>query len=98
MCVVGDDGKVLIICHTPGVNSLHPMCVVGDDGKVTRSYGGHRGFSIRQLKCPHHLAVDKGSQFIFVADLWNDRVVLLSPTLEFVRYVSTLMYSHRKLL
>ena len=61
---------------------------------LTRSYSGHRGFSVRQLKCPHHLAVDKDSQFIFVADLWNDRVVLLSPTLEFVRYVSTLMYSH----
>jgi len=27
------------------------------------------------------------SQFIFVSDHLNDRVVLLSPTLEFVRYI-----------
>jgi len=32
--------------------------------------------------------VDKDSQFIFVAGRDNHRVVLLSPTLEFVRYVS----------
>ena len=79
-------------------DSLHRVCVVGDDGKVTRSYGGQRGSDVGQLNCPRHLAVDKDSQFIFVADWLNDRVVLLSPTLEFVRYVSTLMYSHRKLL
>jgi len=40
--------------------------------------------------------VDKDSQFIFVADRDNRRVVLLSPTLEFVRYVSErLSYPHR---
>ena len=64
------------------------MCVVGDDGKVTRSYGGQCGSNFGQLHRPCHLAVDKDSQFIFVADWYNNRVVLLSPTLEFVRYVS----------
>ena len=68
-----------VLCH--GLNSsLHRVCVIGDDGKVTRSYG--------QLNYPYHLAVDEDSQFIFVADCSNNRVVLLSPTLEFVRYVS----------
>ena len=67
---------------------LHRVCVVGDDGKVTRSYGGQRGSDVGHLHNPCHLAVDKDSQFIFVADTSNNRVVLLSPTLEFVRYVN----------
>jgi len=73
-----------VVCH------LHRVCVVGDDGKVTRSYGGRRGSDVGQLNVPCHLAVDKDSQFIFVADHYNNRVVLLSPTLEFVRYIELL--------
>jgi len=73
-----------VVCHS---DDLHRVCVVGDDGKVTRSYGGQYGSVVGQLKYPRHLAVDKDSQFIFVADTGNNRVLLLSPTLEFVRYV-----------
>ena len=64
------------------------MCIVDDDGRVTRSYGGQEGSDVGQLDWPRHVAVDEDSQFIYVADSRNDRVVLLSPTLEFVRYVS----------
>jgi len=77
-----------LVCHGGGSSDLHRVCVVGDDGKVTRSYGGQCGSDVGQLNYPCHLAVDKDSQFIFVADNNNNRVVLLSPTLEFVRYVT----------
>ena len=64
-------------------------CVCSDvEGRVTRSYGGQRGSVVGQLNEPWHLAVDEDSQFIFVADWLNDRVVMLSPTLEFVRHIS----------
>ena len=80
-----------LVCHGGGSSDLHRVCVVGDDGKVTCSYGGQCGADVGQLNNPCHLAVDmavdKDSQFIFVADNNNNRVVLLSPTLEFVRYV-----------
>ena len=76
----------LVVCHGM-TNGLRRVCAVGDDGNVTYSYGGEKGSEVGQLKYPCHLAVDKDSQFIFVADWINDRVVLLSPTLEFVRYV-----------
>ena len=76
-----------VVCH--GWRSgLRQVCVVGDDGKVTGSYGGQCGSDVGQLNAPCHLAVDKDSQFIFVSDRFNRRVVLLSSTLEFVRYVS----------
>ena len=86
-----------VVCHGAGEDSLQRVCVVGDDGKVTHSYGGQRGSDVGQLNFPRHLAVDKDSQFIFVADQFNHRVVLLSPTLESVRYVSDGLSRPRRL-
>ena len=77
-----------VVCHGQWGNSFQRVCVVGDGGEVLRSYGGQRGSDVEHLNWPRHLAVDQDSQFIFVADCDNHRVVLLSPTLEFVRYVS----------
>ena len=76
-----------VVCHGLG-HTLHRVCIVNDDGTVTRSYGGQRGYDVGQLDDPCYLAVDEDSQFIFVADCDNNRVVMLSPTLEFVRYIS----------
>jgi len=77
-----------VVCHGD-THSLHRVCIVDDDGRVTRSYGGQqRGSGVGQLDLPCHLAVDEDSQLICVADCCNDRVVVLSPTLEFVRYIS----------
>jgi len=77
-----------VVCHGFWDDDLHRVCEVDDDGKVTRSYGGKEGSNVGQLNYPWHLAVDKDSLSIFVADAGNDRVVMLSPTLEFVRFVS----------
>jgi len=65
-----------VVCHGLWDKDLRRVCLVGDDGKVTRSYGNQRGSDVGQLNCPRHLAVDKGSQSIFVADWGNHRVVL----------------------
>ena len=66
---------------------IHRVSLVGDNGKVTRSYGYAGGSDVGEMNMPRHLAVDKDSHCVFVADRDNARVVLLSPTLEFVRYV-----------
>lgn len=73
-----------VVCYT-GVRypGLHGVCLVDVDGKVSQS----RRY-VGQLNYPCHLAVDKDSQFIFVADGHTCKVVLLTPTLEFVRYVT----------
>ena len=86
-CVQLTTGE-LVVCHGDWSSDVHRVCVVGGDGKVTRSYGGQRGSDVGQLSWPLHLAVDDDSQFIYVADYHKHRVVVLSPTLEFVRYVS----------
>ena len=77
-----------VVCHGQLDDTLHRVCLVDVEGRVTRSYGGQPGRDVGQLALPCHLAVDEDSQFIFVADHCNNRVVLLSPTLEFVREFS----------
>ena len=81
-----------VVCHGAG-SGLHRVCIVGEDGKVTRSYGGRHGSKVGQMDYPSYL--DEDSQFIFVADFNNARVVLLSPTLEFVRYIEGLSEPRR---
>jgi len=79
----------LVVCHHGFSNhDLHQVSVVGDDGKVAMSYGGKPGVDVGQLYWPCHLAVDRDSQSIFVADCGNERVVMLSPTLELLRYIT----------
>ena len=75
-----------VVCHG-FMDDLNRVCIVDDDGRVTRSYGGRSGSDVGQLNYPYHMAVDEDSQFIYVTYRDNDRVVLLSPTLEFVRYI-----------
>ena len=69
-----------VVCHGLVLKAVHRVCVVSDDGKVTRSYGGQRGSDVGQLTGPCHLAVDKDSQFIFVADQWNACLLYTSPS------------------
>ena len=85
-----------VVCHGE-FDSLNRVCIVDDDGRVTRSYGGQRGSDVGELNWPCHLAVDEDSQFIFVADRRNNRVVMLSPTLEFVHYISDGLSGPRRL-
>jgi len=72
-----------VVCHG-SYNSLHRVCIVDGDGRVIRSYGDQIGSDADQLNMPSHVAVDKDSQFIFVANGINGKVMLLSPTLNFV--------------
>ena len=76
----------LIVCHGNPGDPLHRVCLIGSDGQVVKSYGGPPGPGSQQMKVPIHMAVD-GNDFAFVADLNNRRVLLLSPTLTYVREV-----------
>ena len=85
-----------VVCHGY-FSDPHRVCMVDDDGRVTHSYCGKEGSGDRQLKAPLHLAVDEDSQLIFVANSCNNRVVELSPTMEFVRYISERVYRPHRL-
>jgi len=75
-----------IVCHgTPfDKESLHRVCLLGSDGQVVKSYGGLQGSGNQYMAVPIRLAVDR-NQFVFVADRLNDRVLVLSPSLTYMR-------------
>ena len=69
-----------IVCHSQHV------CLIGSDGQVVQSYGGSKG-SEREVRQKHrHMVVDR-DQFVFVVGRNNCSVLLLSPTLTYIREV-----------
>ena len=74
-----------VACHGYGYAS-HRLCVVGDDGKVACSYSGQGDTDDEQVIWPRYLAVDEDSQFMFVADEVNSRVVLLHVSPSEVKF------------
>ena len=78
-----------IVCHGSNRRGapIHRVCKISKDGcQVLESHGEQGGSSIGQYDVPRHLAVDD-NEFVFVVDLGNRRVTLLSPTLEYKRQV-----------
>jgi len=73
-----------IVCHGGLDDPVHCVCMISADGRhIVHSHGGQRGSDTDQYDGPLHLAVDD-NEFVFVADSYNRRVTLLSPTLEYV--------------
>jgi len=76
-----------IVCHGGGDDPVHRVCMVSAIGRhMVHSHGGQPGSDTDQYDVPLHLAFDD-NEFVFVADSYNRRVTLLSPTLEYVRQV-----------
>ena len=90
-------GQYVVCDGDSWFNLHHRVCIVDDDGRATRCYGGLFGSEVGQLNCPSHQALDEDSQLIFVADRDNNRVVELSPTLEFVRHITGGLCQPRRL-
>jgi len=63
--------RQLVVCDGDRV------CLIGSDGHVVKSYGGPKGSGSQQTNMPCHLAVDENG-FVFVVDLNNARVLLLT--------------------
>jgi len=75
-----------VVCHGDPGDPVHRVCLIGSGGRVVKSYGGQKGSRTQQMNVPTHLAVDRNG-FVFVADLNNNQLLLLSPALTFVREV-----------
>ena len=78
-----------IVCHGYRDDPVHRVCMISADGcRIVHSHGGQRGSGTDQFNVPGHLAVElDDNDFVFVVDMNNHRVKLLSPTLEYVRTV-----------
>ena len=79
------DSDVFVVCHGWESGKLHRICHVGGQGRtLVNSYGGSNGSGSGKLDAPQRIALDQYG-YTFVADRNNDRIVLLSPNLVFVR-------------
>jgi len=76
-----------IVCHGRYGDAVHRVCKISADGcDIIKSHGGQPGSDIGLYNMPVRLAVDN-NEFVFVADVNNRRVTLLSPTLDYIRQV-----------
>ena len=66
------------------------IAIVDNGGKVKQSYGNWwvPPSTSDLLRGECHMAVDSNG-FVFVADQENSRLVLLNPSLKFIRYIAT---------
>lgn len=82
------DGQFLV-CHGLGGDTACRVCIVSADGSRTvRSYSGQPGPDTGRPHVPRRLAVDNYG-FVFVADVSNRQITLLSPTLDYIRPIVT---------
>jgi DNA-binding beta-propeller fold protein YncE len=71
-----------VVCTYTGDDVIE----VNSQGRVVISYKNQLQSTTRhQFNQPRHLAVDKNNECIFVADQFNDRVVMLSRSLKCAR-------------
>jgi len=76
-----------IVCHGDDDDPIHRVCMISADGRhIVHSHGGQIGSDIGQYIVPVCLAVDD-NECVYVVDVNNRRVTLLSPTLNYIREV-----------
>jgi len=76
-----------IVCHGGRGDPVNSVCMLSDDGRhIVYPHRRQPGSDTGQYDEPYHLAVDD-NEFVFVVDVINRRVTLLSPTLKYVRHV-----------
>ena len=76
-----------VVCRGHDYDAVNRVCVLSDDvTQIVQSHGGRWGSDTGQYDVHTHLAVDD-NEFVFVVDVFNRRVTLLSPTLNYLRQV-----------
>jgi len=75
-----------VVSHGLWSGSGSRVLIVDTSARIIQCYGGARGSGVGQLDVPHNLAED-GHGNVLVTDLFNKRVVLLSPSLKHLGYI-----------
>ena len=81
------DDHMFIICHKT-ITAQHRVCIIDSNGRMMKSYDGREGSGsrsgIEQMNGPCYLAIDRNG-FILVVDYYNNRIIQLNASLEFLR-------------
>ncbi len=88
---VSVDGSTLLVSDTfGGSHTIHECCVA--DGSRRRVIGGE-GVAPLQFSDPHQICIAPDG-FVFVAEYGNNRVQVLTPSLEFHSFVGAGVVAH----
>ena len=82
-------GEQFVVCHGWGSGPPHRVCIVDVYGRVRQHYRGPSCADGR-LDFPSRLAVDEHG-FIYVSDVVGQKLLLLSPSLVYVKDLSELL-------
>jgi DNA-binding beta-propeller fold protein YncE len=88
ICHGGGDSKhrvclLTITDEKPAIDNQTGKKYTECTAKITANFGNTCGSSANQLNEPRNIAVDRRNGFIYVADAWNHRIVVLSATFAF---------------
>jgi len=73
-----------VVTHGRDFRTPHRVCVVNSEGKVLHSFGGLQGsYDQLLLDTPRGVGVDRDG-FVYIDDVENDRLVLLTPKLDYL--------------
>ena len=78
----------IVVSHGFDNEALHRVCIVAmSSGNIVQCYGEGKGSGIGQLDNPRKLVVDANGN-VMVADMNNNRIVLLSSSLSLLGYIT----------
>lgn len=72
------------VCHGWESSKLHRICWVDSSGKTLKTFGASNGSGSGKVDVPIRIAVDLFG-YLLVADRNNNRIILLSPNLVYIR-------------
>jgi len=84
--------QLYVVLHTG--DELSMINVVDFDGRILPKTPTSACSRVPQLRWPYHMATDR-DHFVFVADHENNGLILLSPSMEFLRRISLKQRPHR---
>jgi len=87
-CVVMTTRKTFIVSYGMPWHEMNRVCEVDMTGRMLKAFGSAPGEDVGQLKVPGHVSLDDEERVI-VADLGNNRVLLLNKQLMLQRVLVT---------
>ena len=84
-----DPNHCMSVCKITDDDPNHSMsvCKIAENRSETASQAAQPSSGSYSYKVPYQLALDSENEFVFVADRDNQRVMLLSPSLSYIRDV-----------
>ena len=85
-CVELSDDQFVVSYGGWWTKQVSGVCIVDNNGLIKMSHGGEPGSGVGQMRGPGQIVIDKHG-YMMIADVLNNRVELLSPSLTHIRYV-----------